>query len=181
MSAMMSWIDWMGLLDLFNTPYPNRPYGNRQEDFFSKLYEAMDDHDEKKFIWLCRHWILYHAGIQDADQGKKIWDTVNEYMDKWYKNKTGPDLYARFRKAIYGDCPHAGESYNNYQPCPPPKCGWPDKKWNDYYNKLRAKDWDFTCKVIDARNKLNDVKANDYMRVLAGERLGVDPCFLDRL
>ena len=119
MSAMMSFFDWLGLVDLFNTPYPNQPYGSRDSDFFAKLAEAIDNKNEAQFIYLCKHWIRFHYGIRDADEGRKIWNYVNQYLDRWYKNKTGPELYARFRRAIYGNCEGAGESYNNYQPCPP--------------------------------------------------------------
>ena len=185
MSAMMSWVDWLSLLDLFNTPYPNRPFMDKNQHLFDALAEARAAHKEKRFISLCRHWILYHAGIQDADEGQKIWEQVNQYLDKWYVNKTGPDVYARFRKAIYGNCPHAGESYNNYQPCPPPACltgkPWSDKVWNAYYAKLRNTDWPFSKRVIACRNKLNDIKANAYTRIAAAERIGVNPCFLNRM
>ena len=188
MSAMMSFFDWLGLLDLFNTPYPNQPYGSRDADFFAQLAEAIDNHNEARFIYLCKHWIRFHYGIQDADQGRKIWNYVNNYLDRWYVNKTGPDVYARFRREIYGDCKGAGESYNNYQPCPPvigqvyTNLAQFTKALDDERKGKNAK-WDNM--FANARIKLSDMierglpnKLIKYTCITIAERLNCSPALL---
>lgn len=182
MSAMMSWLDWLGLLDLFNTPYPNRPYGSREEDFFTHLAEDLDLHREQQAKFMARQWILYHAGIQDADQGRKLWNYIDRYCDTRYPNHADAPREV-FRKAIWGSCKEGGKDYNNFQPCRPPKCNWTDKEWNDCLNSInKIKGWEKQKVIINARNKLHDMNLKGPMKeftyLAAAERLDVPYCFM---
>ena len=159
MSAMMSWIDWMSLLDLLNTPDPNQPYQSRHEDFFAQLAEALDEKNEKKFCFLARQWVLYHAGISDADQGRRIHNYANRFMDEWYANKTGPDVRERFRKAIWGRCNEGGRDWNNFQPCTPKLSGISKtlSTWTQRYtNEMAKHDVLWAKKFTAARITLSD-------------------------
>ena len=186
MSAAMSFKDWISLLDLFNTPYPNNPFGGPDE-FYAKLAEAIDEHNEGKFIFLARQWILYHAGINDADQGQKIWSYVDQYLDRWYKNKTGPDVYARFRHAIYGDCKAGGKAWYNYQPCPVHINRNYIHTLDAFENQMhryedRGKQWQQAfamarIKFMDLQKKVND-RFFMYTVQATAERLNVEPTLL---
>ena len=172
MSADWGLIDFLNFLDLIDTPYPNQPYGNTEDSFFAMLAECIDNNDREKFIYYARKFVLYHAGLEDADKGKKIHDYVNQFCDRNDKNHTGPD-FNEMRKAIWGEGEKCGKSYYNYQPCMPLHLG-PEitnaDKWQEVYRAWYKRYPKLEQKFIDARIRFMD-KFDKWQALAVSESL----------
>ena len=188
MSQLLSWEDWLGLLDLFDTPYPNRPFTG--EKWNVNLYAKMDDaKTEQDLIDVTRPWVLLHIGPTLADEGASI----NKHIKFWIrergldKDKNDPhidlteNVFEDLRLKIYGNCKEAGRDYNNYFPCPPPD--WhvyknlPDWK-AEFEKETKGKSEEWQQKFTAGRIKLADMKHKDsiywrYAVMVTAERLGV--------
>ena len=175
MSAEWSFLDFMGFLDLINTPYPNQPYGNTEDEFFGKLAECIDTNNRAKFVFLARQFVLFNAGDLDADKGKKLHDYLNQFVDKNYPNRADTPRN-NMRRAIWGDGKECGKSYNNYQPCFPlwnKYCslkGWSADldKWRRTHGKL---DQQFTDARIKLSDQIQKKTFNEWHALAIAERL----------
>lgn len=188
MSQVLSWEDWLGLLDLFDTPYPNQPftYAKWNIDLFGKIDDAKNEQD---LVDIVRPWVLLHKGPVLADEGASIEKHIKFWirergLDKIpgnpYIDKTA-SVWSDLRIKIYGTCRGAGEDYNNYYPCPPAE--WfvyrKLKDWEDEFEKeSKGKSQQWNDHFASTRIKLASMKNkdNDYWRyavMIAAEKLGV--------